>query len=121
MKAISIINQEKDHPMKVAITSSGKELTSLPDKRFGRCNCFVIYDTESDSVEVVDNPSRDYNEGAGPAAMQLIASKGSGKIITGHLGGKAALVAKQLGIEMTPLDDNQRSVEEVIQMIKQNS
>ncbi|HHT29565.1 MAG TPA: dinitrogenase iron-molybdenum cofactor biosynthesis protein, partial [Bacteroidales bacterium] len=51
--------------MKVAITSSGKELTSLPDKRFGRCNCFVIYDTESDSVEVVDNPSRDYNEGAG--------------------------------------------------------
>lgn len=56
--------------MKVAITSSGKELTSLPDKRFGRCNCFVIYDTESDSVEVVDNPSRDYNEGAGPAAMQ---------------------------------------------------
>jgi predicted Fe-Mo cluster-binding NifX family protein len=69
----------------------------------------------------VDNPSRDYNEGAGPAAMQLIASKGSGKIITRHLGGKAALVAKQLGIEMTPLDDRQRSVEEVIQMIKQNS
>ncbi len=114
-------NQKKHHPMKVAITSSGKELTSLPDKRFGRCNCFVIYDTESDSVEVVDNPSRESNEGAGPAAMQLIASKGAGKIITGHLGGKAASVAKQLGIEMTPLDDNQRSVEEVIQMIKQNS
>lgn len=41
--------------------------------------------------------------------------------ITGHLGDKAASVAKRLGIEMTPLDDNQRSVEEVIQMIKQNS
>ena len=63
--------------MKVAITSSGKELTSLPDKRFGRCNYFVIYDTENDSVEVVDNPNRDYNEGAGPAAVQLIASKGA--------------------------------------------
>lgn len=107
--------------MKVAITSSGKELTSLPDKRFGRCNYFVIYDTENDSVEVVDNPNRDYNEGAGPAAVQLIASKGAGKIITGHLGDKAATVAKRLGMEMTPLDDNQRSVEEVIQMIRQNN
>ena len=106
--------------MKVAITSSGKELTSLPDKRFGRCNCFVIYDTENDSVEVVDNPNRESNEGAGPAAAQLIASKGVEKIITGHLGGKAASVVQRLGIEMTPLDDNQRSVEEVIQMIKQN-
>ena len=107
--------------MKVAITSSGKELTSLPDKRFGRCNFFIIYDTGNDSVEVVDNPSRDHNEGAGPAAMQLIASKGAEMIITGHLGDKAASVTKRLGIEMTPLDDNQRSVEEVIHMIKQNS
>ncbi len=107
--------------MKVAITSSGKELTSLPDKRFGRCNCFVIYDTENGSVEVVDNPpNRNHNEGAGPAAMQLIASKGAGKIITGHLGDKAASVAKRLGIMMIPLDENNRSVEEVIQMIKQN-
>ena len=107
--------------MKVAITSSGKELTSLPDKRFGRCNCFIIYDTESESVEVVDNPNRDNNEGAGPAAAQLIASKGAEMIITGHLGGKAASVVQQLGIGMTPLDDNQRSVEEVIQKIKQHN
>ncbi|CAK7050213.1 MAG: hypothetical protein PETM_02107 [Petrimonas sp.] len=107
--------------MKVAITSSGKELTSLPDKRFGRCNCFVIYDTENDSVEIVDNPNRESNEGAGPAAAQLIASKGAEMIITGHLGGKAASVVQQLGIGMTPLDDNQRSVEEVIQKIKQHN
>lgn len=106
--------------MKVAITSSGKELSSLPDMRFGRCNCFVIYDTENDLVEVVDNPSRELNEGAGPAAAQLIASKGADQIITGHLGGKAASVVQRLGIEMIPLDDRQRSVEEVIQMIKQN-
>jgi len=102
-------------------TSSGKELISLPDKRFGCCNCFVFYNSDTDSVEVEDNPNREHNEGAGPAAMQLIASKSAGKIITAHLGDKAASVAKQLGIEMTPLDDSQRSVEEVIQMIKQNS
>ncbi len=106
--------------MKVAITSSGKELTSLPDKRFGRCNCFIIYDTVNDSVEVVDNPNRESNEGAGPAAAQLIASKGAETIITGHLGGKAASVVQQLGMQMTPLDEQHRSVEEVIQMIKQN-
>ena len=107
--------------MKVAITSSGKELTSLPDKRFGRCNCFVFYDTENDSVEVVDNPGRDLNEGAGPAAAQLIASKGAEMIITGHLGGKAASIVQQLGMQMTPLDEQHRSVEEVIQLIKQNN
>ena len=41
--------------------------------------------------------------------------------ITGHLGDKAASVARQLGIEMTPLDDRQRSVEEVILMIKKRN
>ncbi len=72
-------------------------------------------------MEVVDNSNREHNEGSEPAAVQLIASKGAGKIITAHLGDKAASVAKQLGIVKTPLDDRQRSVEEVIQMIKQNS
>src|SRR5690554_4374990 len=80
----------------------------------------VIFDTESDSMEVVENPNRNHNEGAGPAAVQLIASKGAEKIITGHLGNKAALVAKQLGMEMIPLDGRHGSVGEVIQMIKQN-
>ena|SRR5690554_2252246 len=106
--------------MKVAITSTGKDLSVLPDKRFGRCVCFVVFDTESDLVEIVENPNRNHNEGAGPAAVQLIASKGAEKIITGHLGDKAARVAKQLGMEMIRLGDQQGSVEEVIRMIKQN-
>ncbi len=69
--------------MKVAITSSGKELTSIPDKRFGCCNCFVIYDTENDSVEVVDNPNWELNEGAVPAAAQLVADHFQQSLVTG--------------------------------------
>jgi len=121
---IALVNHfktnKKHHLMKVAITSTGKDLSALPNKRFGRCVCFVVFDTESDSMEVVENPNRNHNEGAGPAAVQLIASKGAEKIITGHLGNKAALVAKQLGMEMIPLDGRHGSVGEVIQMIKQN-
>src|SRR5690554_7236626 len=75
---IALVNHfktnKKHHLMKVAITSTGKDLSALPDKRFGRCVCFVIFDTESDSMEVVENPNRNHNEGAGPAAVQLIAS-----------------------------------------------
>lgn len=32
--------------MKIAISSMGKGINSMLDVRFGRCNYFVIYDTE---------------------------------------------------------------------------
>ncbi|SFK72644.1 NifB/NifX family molybdenum-iron cluster-binding protein [Proteiniphilum acetatigenes] len=106
--------------MKVAITSTGKELTSAPDRRFGRCKYFVIYDTERESVEFIENPKRDYNEGAGPASVQLVVSKGVEQIITGDPGGKAASIIDQLPVRLVRLEDGYRNIGEVIQFLKKN-
>ena len=45
--------------MKIAFTSKGKTLQSEVDARFGRCPFFVIYDTETKEIEVIDNQDVD--------------------------------------------------------------
>ena len=41
--------------MKIAVSSSGKDLDSQVDPRFGRCAYFVIVETENMSFEAFDN------------------------------------------------------------------
>ncbi|MFB3925736.1 MAG: NifB/NifX family molybdenum-iron cluster-binding protein [Syntrophales bacterium] len=41
--------------MKVAVSSTGPDLESLLDPRFGRCRYYLIVDTESLAFEAVDN------------------------------------------------------------------
>lgn len=51
--------------MRVAITSTGNNLQSTIDPRFGRCAYFVIYDTETKATEFIPNPNIDVTDGAG--------------------------------------------------------
>jgi len=44
--------------MKIALTSSGPDLKSDLDPRFGRCLFFIIYDTEHDQFEVIENKNQ---------------------------------------------------------------
>ena len=74
--------------MKIAITSTGNSLDASLDSRFGRCSYFVIYDTESQSTEFIPNPNKEALEGAGPASVQLIASRGVKKVVSGEFGAK---------------------------------
>ena len=74
--------------MKIAITSTGSSPESSIDPRFGRCAFFVFYDTETGSTEYVPNAAREAEEGAGPQAVQLVASRGVKKIISGEFGVK---------------------------------
>ena len=57
----------KNFIMKIAITSQGSQLDSIIDQRFGRCSFFVIYDTEKQTSEFIQNPNKSIEEGAGPA------------------------------------------------------
>jgi len=63
--------------MKVCITSQGPELTSQVDSRFGRAAMFVIYDTDSEQVLVVDNNQNlQAAQGAGIQAAQKFGRTG---------------------------------------------
>ena len=86
--------------MKIAVSSSGKNLQSLVEPRFGRCPYFVIVDTDSMKNETVPNLAVGSAHGAGVMAAQLVASKGVKVILTGNVGPNAynALTASSIEI-----------------------
>ena len=61
--------------MKIAVSSSGKDLDSLIDPRFGRCTCFLMVETDDMSFEVYNNLSIASGNVAGILSDQFISSK----------------------------------------------
>ena len=43
--------------MKICVTSSWKSLNDTIDSRFGRCQYFIIVDSEGMEVEAIQNPA----------------------------------------------------------------
>src|SRR4030042_4692203 len=76
--------------MKVAVSSSGKDLDSQMDPRFGRCQYFLFVDSETLEFEAIENAGLMASGGAGVQAAQLIVQKGATALITGNLGPNAA-------------------------------
>ncbi|MBU0574437.1 MAG: dinitrogenase iron-molybdenum cofactor biosynthesis protein, partial [Candidatus Margulisbacteria bacterium] len=58
--------------MKICVTSKGNKLESDVDPRFGRCEYFVIVDTDTMEFEAFDNPSAMAMGGAGPQAAKMV-------------------------------------------------
>lgn len=102
--------------MKIAIASTGNTLDAQVDNRFGRCSYFIIYDTETKKHEVIDNPNKEANEGAGPATVKLIASQNVNKVVCGQFGFKIKSLMNDLEIQMiTPQEP--KTVEAIINSI----
>ena len=101
--------------MKVAVASSGENLSSKLADRFARAEYFIIYDTESGNYEVVENTTAEAH-GAGPRVVQMIASYGVDAMIVPGMGGNAFSALMAAGIKAylgKPV-----SVEENIKMLQ---
>ncbi|MBW1641493.1 MAG: NifB/NifX family molybdenum-iron cluster-binding protein [Deltaproteobacteria bacterium] len=87
--------------MKIAVTSTGKELTSEMDPRFGRAAYFLIVDPETMEFETVEN-SQNINlpQGAGIQAGQTIADKKVDTLVTGNCGPKAFRILQAANIKV---------------------
>lgn len=103
--------------MKVAITSSGNSLESKMDQRFGRCGFFTIYDTENKGMEFIPNPNKEAQEGAGPASVQLVASRNVQKIISGEFGIKIKSLLDSLKIQMIVFKEPEKTIGDIINML----
>jgi predicted Fe-Mo cluster-binding NifX family protein len=101
--------------MKLCITASGKEIEAKIDPRFGRAPYFLIVDTESGGIEVVENSAAQQVQGAGTGAAQLVIDKGADALFTGRLGPNALNVLQVSGIKfyegLSPDDTVQGVVE----------
>ena len=86
--------------MKIAISATGTTLDAEVDPRFGRCQHFIIADTETDGFEAVDNTSATAAGGAGISAAQMIVKKGVEAVLTGNCGPNAHQVLSPAGIKV---------------------
>lgn len=103
--------------MKIAITSTGNSPESNLDSRFGRCSYFVVYDTESKATEFIPNPNKESVEGAGPASVNLVASRGVSKVVSGEFGAKVKSIFDSLQIQLVVLDEPEKRISEIIELL----
>jgi len=76
--------------MKIAVTSTGKQLDSPVDPRFGRAAYILIVDADTLAVEVLDNAGNvNAFKGAGIQAASLISDKHADVLLTGFCGPNA--------------------------------
>ena len=76
--------------MKIAISSTGEDLDSKIDLRFGRAFGFIIYDLDTDEFSFVNNVQNlEASQGAGIQTAQTVVNLDAGALITGHCGPKA--------------------------------
>jgi predicted Fe-Mo cluster-binding NifX family protein len=92
-------------------------MQSYLGQRFGRCGFFIIYDTEIKWVKFIPNPNKDPQEGAGPASVQLVASRNVQKIISGEFGIKIKSLLDSLKIQMIVFKEPEKTIQEIINML----
>ena len=86
--------------IRIAVSASGKNLDSPIDPRFGRCEQFLIVETETMKVYVLSNESTMASGGAGIQAAQTVANAGVKAVITGNVGPNAFRTLSAAGIQV---------------------
>jgi len=86
--------------MKIALTSTGTDLDSEIDPRFGRCAYFLIVNPDDMSFEAIENESMSLGGGAGIQSGQFIASTGATVVITGNVGPNASRTLSAAGLDV---------------------
>jgi predicted Fe-Mo cluster-binding NifX family protein len=102
--------------MKLAISSSGKDLNSQLDPRFGRCAYFLVINPDDMGFEVFNNDSAVLGGGAGIQSAQFVASKGVDAVITGNCGPNAVQTLTAAGVEL--FAGQTGTVKEVVERFK---
>ena len=105
--------------MKIAVSSSGRDLNCQIDPRFGRCQYFIFIDPETMEFEALENEGLMASGGAGVQAAQMVAQKGANTLITGNLGPNAASALSASGIKTYLVPGG--TVKEVIEGYKTGS
>ncbi len=75
--------------MIIGISSTGNNMQSALDMRFGRCSFFAIYNTDTKTASFVENAAVSASGGAGTVAAQVMIDNNVETIITGNMGPNA--------------------------------
>lgn len=106
--------------MKTIITSTGDNLSSKFDQRFGRAGWFCVYDRETDSTNFIENSFKHSNGGAGTKSSEMVAELGASQVISGDFGPKAKNLLEKLNIQMIILEEENVSIQDIINQLHKN-
>lgn len=100
--------------MKIAVTSTGTDIDSEVDPRFGRAAYIIIVDSETFEFEVVDNKENvNAMKGAGIQAARMVSDKGADVLLTGFCGPNAFKAMNAARIKVA--NDAKGTVREAVQ------
>lgn len=92
--------------MKVVIPSDDK--TIIAD-HFGRAKFFMVYDTESNQIQILDNQENSLSsQGAGIQAANMVLEAKAEVLITNDLGPKAEKVIKGSTLKVIMVDSREQ-------------
>lgn len=103
---------------KTVITSSGNNLNSQFDRRFGRAAWYCIYDEVSHESIFIENENLNANHGAGTKAAEQMIEMKIQKIISGDFGPKAKGLLDKFNVQMVIIQDETIPIKDIISKIK---
>lgn len=86
--------------MRVGVSASGRDLNAQVDDRFGRCQWFLIVDSDLLEFTAFENRHAEEAMGAGVAAAKDLIDGRVEAIISGQVGPKAYEVLKAVNIDI---------------------
>ena len=102
--------------MKICVTATGRDLNAQVDPRFGRCQYFVIVDSDTMAFEAMANEAIAAPGGAGIQAAQVMVNKGANVVISGNIGPNAFQVLSTAGVKIAT--GAYGTVQEAVEMYK---
>ena len=103
--------------MRIAVASTGTDLSSRIDPRLGRARYIIIYDTKSGDVAVLDNQEfSQLTGGAGVKVAEAIVDRKVDYVISQNFGPKALEVFQAANLKAAVLSEG--TVAEAIELLK---
>lgn len=86
--------------MRICVSALSGSLDAQTDPRFGRCQYFVIVDSETMNFEAIPNASKGAFHGAGIQAAQTVADRSVQVVLTGNIGPNAFYALSAAGVRV---------------------
>ena len=104
--------------MKTVITSTGNDLHSKFDLRFGRAAWFCFYDEDTGKISFEKNENPAAQSGAGTKSAEMMIELGVTKVISGDFGPKARDLLDKFNIQMVIIQDDNQTIKDIVQQLK---
>ena len=102
--------------MRICVTAAAGDLNAQVDPRFGRCQYFVIVDSDTMAFDAMANEAMNAPGGAGIQAAQAMVNKGVNVVISGNMGPNAFQVLSTAGVKVAT--GAYGTVKEAVEMYK---